>query len=97
MIRGRTALLEHTLIRLKGKSLLKARQEPKRRQHLETMARHLLCRKQRQIAWFVDVQGDTWETADFDLQVALSRQAQMPLKAVVAKGQGEDSLGVTAR
>jgi len=42
-----------------------------------------LCRKQRQIAWFVDVQGDTWETTDFDLQVTLSRQAQMPLKAVV--------------
>ena len=29
----------------------------------------------------------------FRLQVALSRQAQMPLKAVVAKGQGETVWG----
>jgi hypothetical protein len=57
------------------------------------MARHLLCCKQRQIAWFVDVQSNTWETADFDLQVTLSRQAQMTLKAVVAKGQGETVWG----
>jgi hypothetical protein len=72
---------------LKRKSLRKARRKTELRQHLETMAWHLLCCKQRQIAWFVDVQGDTWETADFDLQVTLSRQVQMPLKAVVAKGQ----------
>jgi hypothetical protein len=57
------------------------------------MAWHSLCGKQRQIAWLVDVQSDTWETADFDLQVALSRQAPMPLKAIVAKGQGETVWG----
>jgi hypothetical protein len=57
------------------------------------MARHPLGRKQRQVAWFIDVQGDTGETADFDLQVTLSRQAQMPLKAVVAKGQGKTVWG----
>jgi hypothetical protein len=52
-----------------------------------------LCRKQRQIVWFVDVQSDTWETADFDLQMTLSRQAQMSLKAVVANGQSETVWG----
>jgi hypothetical protein len=57
------------------------------------MAWHLLCRKQRQIAWFIDVQSDTWESADFDLQVALSRQAQVTLKAVMSKGQGETVWG----
>jgi hypothetical protein len=50
-------------------------------------------RKQCQIVWFVDVQSDTGETADFDLQVTLSRQAQMTLKAVVAKGQSETVWG----
>jgi hypothetical protein len=68
------ARLENTLIRLKRESLRKARQKTERHQHLETMALYLLCCKQRQIAWLVDVQGDTWETADFDLQVTLSRQ-----------------------
>jgi hypothetical protein len=93
VIRERTTRLENTLIRLQGESLLKARQKTEPRQHLKTMAWHLLCCKQRQITWFVDVQGDTWETADCDRQVTLSRQAQMPLKAIVAKGQGETVWG----
>ena len=38
---------------------------------------------------FVDVQCNPWETADLDLQMALSRQPQVPLEAVVAKCQGK--------
>src|SRR2546425_1813154 len=53
------------------------------------MAQHLLRRKECQIAWLIDIQCNPWQTADLHLQVAFSGQAQMALKAVMTKGQGE--------
>ena len=70
------AHLENTLICLKRKSLLKARQKTERRQHLETMTWRLLGCKQRQITWFIDIQGDTWETADFGSRAACTRRSR---------------------
>jgi hypothetical protein len=53
------------------------------------MTRYLLRCKARQIAWLIDIQRDPWKTADRYLQVAFRGQAEMALKTVMAKGQGE--------
>src|SRR5438132_308865 len=43
--------------------------------------------KQRQVTWLVDIERDPWDTPDLYPQMTLGCQAQMALKAVMAKGE----------